>query len=119
MPSSLPAETEFAPAARLERPLLEEQYTELVDEGRITEVLDASPYIAMVTNTTRQIVYANSQLRRMLGMDGSSVMGRRPGELLSCPNSSLNSGGCGTSANCRFCGVVHVLLEAMGSDCRV
>lgn len=119
MLSSASTETDFASPERLDAPVVLEQYEGLVREGRISEILDAAPYITMVTNTTRQIIHANSLLREMLDMDSREIMGHRPGELLGCPNAFTHPGGCGTSLNCRFCGVVHVLLEAMDNDQRI
>ncbi len=119
MSLSTRSDTDFAPADRLDSQHLLEQFDELIGEGRITEVLDASPYIAMVTNVTRQIVFANSGLKEMLGLTDEEIRGKRPGELFVCPNANENIGGCGTSRNCRFCGIVHVLLESMGSGKKV
>lgn len=119
MSSSASIPTDFAPAARLDPSVIQEQYQGLVSEGRITEILDSAPYVTMVTNASRQIIYANSLLREMLDMDADGILGHRPGELLGCPNAFTHPGGCGTSLKCRFCGVVHVLLEAIESDRRI
>jgi signal transduction histidine kinase len=42
----------------------------------------------------------------------ATVEGLRPGELLQCRNAGAGPGGCGTSANCRFCGVVQAILAS-------
>lgn len=92
---------------------------ELVDEGRITEVLNAAPYIALVTNSTRQIIFGNREFQTFLGLNAEDISGLRPGELLGCTNASDHPGGCGTGKNCRFCGVVHVMLESRETEQRV
>ncbi len=76
-------------------------------------MLDAAPYIALVTNTARQIVYGNSGLYSYIDRDIDDVIGERPGELLGCTNAHDHPGGCGTGKNCRFCGAVAAILEAM------
>ncbi|MCK5248375.1 MAG: hypothetical protein KAJ98_00330, partial [Spirochaetaceae bacterium] len=118
---SLPVntETDFAPAKRLDTSRIQKQFMELVDEGRITEVLNAAPYIALVTNSTRQIIFGNCEFQTFLGLNAEDISGLRPGELLGCTNASDHPGGCGTGKNCRFCGVVHVMLESRETEQRV
>jgi nitrogen-specific signal transduction histidine kinase len=117
----LPASTDtfFASAGRLDASQIDKQFTELVHEGRVTEVLNASPYIALVTNYTRQIVFGNRELQSFVGLEASEIIGLRTGELLGCTNAENNPGGCGTGKNCRFCGIVGVLLDSRETETRI
>ncbi|MDF1568557.1 MAG: sensor histidine kinase [Spirochaetaceae bacterium] len=117
--SPVPVETYYAPSARLDSEQISYQLRDIVDEGRITEVLNAAPYIAMITNSARQIVFGNTELLRFLDIPADLLDGQRPGEILGCSHSADHPGGCGTGRNCRFCGLVGVLLESWKSEQRV
>jgi len=116
---SIPVETYFASSARLDSQQIRYQLRDIVDEGQITEVLDAAPYIAMITNSARQIVFGNTELLKFLEIPADVLDGQRPGEILGCSNSTDHPGGCGTGPNCRFCGIVSVLLKSWESEERV
>jgi signal transduction histidine kinase len=61
----------------------------------------------------RQIVYANNEFLRLLGIESlESVIGKRPGEILSCTHSTEEISGCGTSSSCMYCGAVTAILES-------
>ncbi|HUY00187.1 MAG TPA: HAMP domain-containing sensor histidine kinase, partial [Candidatus Deferrimicrobium sp.] len=56
--------------------------------------------------------------------DLTSVIGKRPGEILGCVHSSEGEGGCGTSEACTYCGAVNAVLQsqkgkAAVEDCRL
>lgn len=89
-------------------------------------VLDAFSSIAMIIDKNRQIVYANKKLTDIIGAPNlDSVLGLRPGELLSCKHSINQYGGCGTTEACRYCGaalsIQQSIEEAIGSEneCRI
>ena len=119
IPSAAGTDTDFAPAFRLDNSHIRDQFQELVSEGRIPEMLNAAPYISMVTNSTRQIVFGNLELENFMRMPAEEFIGKRPGELLGCVNAHDNPGGCGTGKNCRFCGIVRTLLDAMKKGERI
>jgi signal transduction histidine kinase len=49
----------------------------------------------------------------MLGLDSvESVLGKRPGEVVSCIHANDEEGGCGTSSSCVYCGTVNAILES-------
>ncbi len=112
-------DTDYASAFRFDSPQLKRQSTLIRSAGRITDVLDATPYIAMVINTARQIVYGNSELCSYIGRETDEIIGERPGELLGCTIAHDHPGGCGTGKNCRFCGAVAAILEAIKTGERV
>jgi len=112
-------DTDFAPAFRFDSSRVMAQAAVVENTGRITEVLEAAPYISVVTNTARQIVFGNNELYSYLGPEAGDVLGQRPGEILGCTNAHDHPGGCGTGKNCRFCGAVAAILEAFKTGERV
>ncbi|HAU29524.1 MAG TPA: histidine kinase [Rhodospirillaceae bacterium] len=81
-------------------------------------VLDAVFGMTMVLNQNRQIIHANPSLLRFLGASGQeTVIGLRPGEVLSCINAPLMDGGCGTSEFCQTCGAVAAITHAIAEKC--
>ena len=120
MPSLLEnKDTDFAPSFRYGSERLKAQAALVERTGMITEVLDAAPFIALVTNTARQIVFINSSLHSYIGPEVTDYIGLRPGELLGCTNAHDHPGGCGTGKNCRYCGAVAAMLEALDTGKRV
>lgn len=116
----------FAPAARKSRHELLTSYNRLQESALIREILDSLPYLVMVLNAQRQVVFVNQVLLDSLGLGGvQDWLGVRPGELLHCVNVAAGPGGCGTAKGCRYCGAVHVILDAMASgqkevnECRI
>ncbi len=77
----------------------------------IKDLLNALPHMAAILNEQRQIVYANQVFSASLGgFSLEHILGKRTGEILSCVNSKK---GCGSSVNCRICGVVSAIMESM------
>jgi len=86
----------------------------------IKEIINALPYIALILNKNRQVVFANDTLLDMLGLnDLKVILGFRPGEVIRCIHSNKTSSGCGTSKDCNYCGAVHAVLESVDSDKKV
>lgn len=78
---------------------------------KFKELLDALPYVAAILNKKRQIVFSNDALLENLGkISLNEIMGKRPGEFLSC--SHLEKEGCGTSDFCKFCGLFSAIKES-------
>jgi hypothetical protein len=71
----------------------------------------------LILNTFRQIVFANAAFRDWLGVeDPANLYGCRPGEVVDCIHSALGRGGCGTSKNCRSCGLVNAVLKSIRGE---
>ena len=69
--------------------------------------------IGAVIDKNRQIVYANNEFLSLLGINSlESVLGKRPGEVISCIHSAEEPSGCGTSRACAYCGAVNAILES-------
>lgn len=117
--------TFFAPAERAQPRAVQLLGRKLNATGIFSGLLENVPDMVMILNRQRQIVYANRAVLEATGRRAlASVLGMRPGELLQCKNEHAGPDGCGTSTNCRFCGVVTTILashsgQAAGEECRV
>lgn len=77
----------------------------------VTSVLDALPYYVMILNEQRQVIHGNTNLLATLGIQLSSIIGNRPGDILHCVHVKEGPQGCGTSRNCNFCGIFKAFYE--------
>jgi nitrogen fixation/metabolism regulation signal transduction histidine kinase len=105
--------THFAPALRSTAEQILKEY-ELVGSQKIfTEIFGSLTGIAGVIDKNRQIVYANDELLSLMGIKTlEPILGKRPGEVISCINSAEEESGCGTSHACAYCGAVNAILES-------
>ncbi|MDF1574164.1 MAG: hypothetical protein P1P86_03110 [Bacteroidales bacterium] len=79
----------------------------------LDRVMAKTPYMFLILNDKRQVIYSNHLLMNHLGyQDMDKLVGFRPGELFSCIHSNKEPGGCGTSENCRYCGAVNAVLRS-------
>lgn len=86
---------------------------QLCDDPLLDLVFKTVGGYLMLLNRHRQIIAANDSLYRMLGVErGQSVLGMRYGEALQCVNAARGPNGCGTSVQCRHCGVALAVLAA-------
>lgn len=118
-------ETYFAPAERDSAESLQEQKKQIMEKFFIIKILDTIPTTVMVLNKQRQAVFCNRSLIEYLGIPKEDdLTGLRPGEILNCTNSKLNSGGCGTSQFCKYCEAVLAILDcikgqAVTRECKI
>jgi nitrogen-specific signal transduction histidine kinase len=88
-------------------------------------VINSIPYVVLVLNNNRQIVFVNKAMLNYLNLDSSeSILGLRPGELATCIHSGDMEGGCGTSKHCAVCGVVRGIITSQSGitakeECRI
>ncbi len=100
-------------------------YEEILRSPLLLSQLDSGPNILLLLNMERQIVFANRNFLRIVGLeDAGLVVGQRLGESLNCVHSRVCRGGCGTSEFCRKCGAVDAILIAQGGkngveECRI
>ncbi len=88
-----------------------------LNEPVLTTVLRAVPGYVLILNRHRQILAANSELLRDLGLtNGDHPLGKRPGELLQCREVERSPSGCGTAEACRHCGAVLAILAAQAEQ---
>jgi K+-sensing histidine kinase KdpD len=116
----------FAPPERSIKSKIFEEYAELKSAAYIEELIAALPYIAVILNQNRQIVFSNKALLQLMGIaDMEELLGQRPGEALNCIHSDYMKAGCGTSENCQVCGAANAILvcqetgETVTDECRI
>jgi K+-sensing histidine kinase KdpD len=116
----------YAPAGRSDRDTIDRQKRLLADYyGSLRQLYDAVSELILIVNQDRQIVFFNSVVPSLLGVDSpESLYGLRPGEALGCIYSCRNPGGCGTSEFCSQCGAVNAILAALSNkadlqECRM
>ncbi|MDQ7094830.1 HAMP domain-containing sensor histidine kinase [Desulfosporosinus sp. PR] len=106
-------ETQFAPASRLADDIILGQAEQITKQNLIPNLFNIIPYIVLVLNKERQIIYSNNVLFETLGIASQEkLLGLRPGEVLNCVHSHETAGGCGTTECCSVCGAVLAILES-------
>jgi hypothetical protein len=112
-----PARTLYAPAERCADDVVRAEAAAFAADGPLAAALDAIPSLVMLLNAQRQVIFANAAVHRVAQALGTPpVLGRRPGEVLSCRNLADAPSGCGTGRACRTCGAVDALLHALRGD---
>ena len=112
--------SKYASAKRLNPSEINNQFTNIVNTEFIQNIFNSLPHIAAVLNSERQIIFSNAILLNKLGVNSiKDVLGSRPGEVISCVNSKLEEGGCGTSENCKYCGAVNAILKSQRENIKV
>jgi K+-sensing histidine kinase KdpD len=105
--------TYFAPAERSTTEQILKENELAGSPNFFTSVFNSMTGIWAVIDKNRQIVYANDELISLLGVNSfEPVLGKRPGEVLSCVHSAEEPSGCGTSRACAYCGAVNSILES-------
>jgi hypothetical protein len=106
-------DTHFASAERSTTEQILEEYNVVGSHKIFTEIFGAMTGIGAVINKNRQIVYANDEFLGILGINSlEPLLGKRPGEVISCEHAGEELAGCGTSKACEHCGVVNTFLES-------
>jgi hypothetical protein len=105
--------THFASAERSSSDEIKRENQLVSSQKDFTELFGAMTGIGGVIDKNRQIVYANSELLALLGLNSlEPILGKRPGEFVSCIHMGENSEGCGTTMHCAYCGAVNIILES-------
>jgi hypothetical protein len=109
-------ETHFAPAIRSTKEQILREFELVGSQKSFTEIFGALTGIGAVLDENRQIVYANNDFLSLLGIDTlEPILGKRPGEVISCVHATEEPMGCGTSFACEYCGAVNAILESQKS----
>ncbi len=118
--------THFASPERSDKGKILEYYTELKSVSYIEELIAALPYIAVILNQQREIVFSNKSLLQLMGIENmEELLGQRPGEALNCIHSETMDAGCGTSEHCQVCGAANAILacqetgDTVTEECRI
>lgn len=111
--------TFFAPAERNDYAAIRKEQELISSLERFTEIFGAINGLGAVLNKNRQVVYANNEFIRSFGFENlESLLGKRPGEAISCIHSTEMPMGCGTSEACSVCGAVNAILESQVTGVR-
>jgi signal transduction histidine kinase len=103
----------FAKPDRSSEDEIRSDHNILASEKLFLDVFGTFSGIAAIIDRNRQIVYGNNELLGLLGIESLDlVLGKRPGEAVSCIHSGENPSGCGTSAACRVCGAVNAIITS-------
>jgi nitrogen fixation/metabolism regulation signal transduction histidine kinase len=126
MASSALRLSEFASVERANTGRLARQTQMVSETPYLRKHFDAIPYIVLVLNQHRQIIFANRATLTLLNPTSREALyGLRPGEALGCIHADEpGHGGCGTTAFCRECGAVKSILSALDGqwsvqECRI
>lgn len=111
--------TFYAPAERNDNAAIRKEQELISSLERFTEIFGAINGLGAVLNKNRQVVYANNEFIRSFGFENlESLLGKRPGEAISCIHSTEMPMGCGTSEACSVCGAVNAILESQVTGVR-
>jgi K+-sensing histidine kinase KdpD len=106
-------ETNFAPALRSTHEEIQHENEDVGSQKLFNEIFGAMGGMSVVIDSNRQIIYANNEFLALLGLKTvEPILGKRPGEVVSCIHSGEVSAGCGTSLACTYCGAVNAILES-------
>jgi len=86
----------------------------------LVEILNSLPYLALVVDDSRQVLFANQTTLETLGAaELTEIIGRRPGELLACLQADKHQDGCGAAEGCRHCQAVLTITACLSTGNRV
>ena len=107
----------FAPPERAPFEVLEKQNHLLSNSHIFKYIVDTLPFMLVVLNQQRQIIFANQIFLENQNLtELTTILGKRPGEILNCTYASATLHGCGTSEFCRTCGAVKSILQAQAGE---
>lgn len=112
--------TKFASPERLAKADVIAQHDEILKDKNLSLLYDFAPDFIVILNEYRQVIFANKTLLNFLEeKDIYKVLGKRPGEIMSCCGATEETGGCGTSMRCSVCGAVRAILRSNHSSAHV
>lgn len=78
---------------------------------------DCLPYMLLMLNDMRQIVFANKAVLETVGAENiEDVLGKRLGEMLGCVHAGEMKAGCGTSKFCTQCGSARAIIKGLAGE---
>lgn len=109
--------TDYSPEEILTREEIIKLNSELKSHPLIPVLLNSTPDIIMLLNRYRQIVTANKNFLDVLKVESEgSILGKRPGEAMSCIHCKNKS--CGTTKFCKYCGAINAIFNSRKFKCR-
>ena len=108
--------TQYASAFRSSAKQILNEYELVLSQKFFNEIFGSIDELGAIINKNRQIVFVNYNFLDFVGINNiKSVLGKRPGEVISCIYANNNTGGCGTTLTCSFCGAVNAILDSQRS----
>lgn len=105
-------DTYFLPSHRASLATVREQAKSVLRPEVLLNLVHTAGEPLAILNPQRQIVFCNEACWRLGGLSSmDEALGLRPGELLRCVNVTNSPGGCGTTENCKFCGLAQALVR--------
>jgi len=105
--------TNYAPGLRSTKDEILDEKEFVATQKFFKEIFGSIAGIGAVIDKNRQIVYANDDFLNLLGVKTlEPILGKRPGEVVSCVHNDEGPSGCGTSVNCGYCGAVNAIIES-------
>ncbi|MCB9495489.1 MAG: sensor histidine kinase [Fibrobacteria bacterium] len=109
--------TAYASAERSSAEELEVGASAVASEPSFCEALQLVPNLVLILDDHRQVVFANEAAVRVLRRTRvEDLVGLRHGDAWGCVHHDENSGGCGTSESCRYCGAVNAVLTSQKGE---
>jgi len=119
-------ETKFLSAERASVESVQSDFVKISNFGHVNDIVNALPYVVLVLNKERQLVYGNHALMKMSGVNEmGDILCKRPGEILLCVHANETKGGCGTTESCRYCGAANTIKTCIETkskstgECRI
>ncbi len=92
----------------------------------IKDLLSSLSSIICIINDNNQVVFSNDVIITKFGLNiETDILGLRPGEVFNCVNATNDTGGCGTTEKCKFCGSNQAITkcwadgEKTANECRI
>lgn len=105
--------THFAPALRSSKEEIIAENNFIASQKEFIEFFNLAIGVNAILDANRQVIYSNGELLKFFGVDSiEQILGKRPGEAVSCVHSGEEKYGCGTSKYCTYCGAVNAILES-------
>jgi len=112
--------THFAPAHRSTSKEILERHNLIASLELFNEIYGTTSGLSAIIDKNRQVVYSNSDFLKLLGLDSvEPILGKRPGEIVSCIHSDEEPFGCGTAKACTYCGAVNAIMESQSTGKKV
>jgi len=109
--------TYHAPTRRASIEALQVARERLLVQELIPLLLEAMPLCGLILNEGRQVLAVNSRLLDAFHIaDHNALIGKRPGEAISCLYAGEGPDGCGTGQHCAGCGAVMAILESQQQE---
>lgn len=107
------SETHFAPAHRSSDEEILKEFEFIVSQKLFTEIYGSTAGVGAIIDQNRQVVFTNHDFLKLFGLKSiETILGKRPGEILSCTHAGTEPFGCGTSEACAYCGAVNAIIES-------